>query len=202
MIPRVSVIAGYHCVCKDSQQLGVSSLSTVSQSLLAHSELNITTKYCFSAIEKSFFRTSGLTSSFCGQTITFLLILSLFLFLLSLSLSLSLALTLSIHMLYIIHRPTERGGGGGISPGPGLIGGPEHLCRCLYCKLLQSILCYQNATFSSIFKISSGAVPPTPLYNKTKAFMQHNMYRDRYTRGPKLKLSQGPIILSAALIIQ
>ena len=24
-------------------------------------------------------------------------------------------------------RPTERGGGGGISPGPGLIGGPEHL---------------------------------------------------------------------------
>ena len=27
-----------------------------------------------------------------------------------------------------VGRPTERGGGGGgISPGPGLIGGPEHL---------------------------------------------------------------------------
>ena len=27
----------------------------------------------------------------------------------------------------VITRPTERGGGGGISLGPGLIGGPEHL---------------------------------------------------------------------------
>ena len=59
----------------------------------------------------------------------------------------------SLYVLFVneitaVFRPTERGGGGGISPGPGLIGGPEHLsmhCRYLYCKLLQSILYYQNA---------------------------------------------------------
>ena len=27
----------------------------------------------------------------------------------------------------VTSRPTERGRGGGISPGPGLVGGPEHL---------------------------------------------------------------------------
>ena len=44
-----------------------------------------------------------------------------------------------------------------------------------------------------------GSTPRPPFCHKTKAFMQHNMYSGKYTRGPKLKLPQGPIILSVAL---
>ena len=111
-------------------------------------------------------------------------------------------------MLPIVTRPTERGGyfpGARTNRGPRALVNANMVVICLYCKLLQSILCYQNAynctIFKYFFKFFLGENPQTPLCNKTKAFMQHHMYSDRYARGPKLKFLQGPIILSAALIV-
>ena len=56
--------------------------------------------------------------------------------------------------------------------------------------------------FQAFSKFFSGGESPNPLCHKTKASCNitwHNMYSDGYARGPKLKLPQGPIILSAAL---
>ena len=71
----------------------------------------------------------------------------------------------------------------------------------MYCITINFVLpkCIKLHHFQVFLKFFSGG---EPLYNKTKIFMQHNMSCTvTGTRGPKLKLPQGPIILSAALFM-
>ena len=107
-------------------------------------------------------------------------------------------------------RPTERGGrwgyfsGARTNRGPGaLVNANVDACTASYYRYnpFCATKMHKITPFSSIFKnFFWGSTPRPPLCHKTMAFMQHNMYSGSgYTRGPKLKLPQGPIILSTAL---